>query len=87
MVDELVTTALIASAAAGAGSTATQVIANTYTVAGDKFIGDKVMGNKIGTQVNNYNSAPELSSIQNEDARRLVPLLNELFAISDIDSL
>ena len=49
--------------------------------------GDEIGRDKIGTQINNFSTAPELKSINTEDARALVPLLNEYFALNDIDSL
>ena len=74
------------------GSTVHGSVTQGDTVAGDKFTGDKVMGDKvagdkIGTQINNFSTAPELKSINSADARALVPLLNESFLLSDIDSL
>ena len=54
----------------------------------DKIVyGDDVGRDKIGTQINNFSTAPELKSINSADARALVPLLNESFLLSDIDSL
>ncbi|MCW1968597.1 MAG: hypothetical protein KIH69_010830 [Anaerolineae bacterium] len=53
---------------------------------GDVVHGDKVLGNKIGTQINNYNTAPDLSEI-NLAGRGLVPLLNTYFNLSEIESL
>ena len=57
------------------------------TVSGDIVQGDKIGRDKISTQVNHYNTAPELKSINSADAVALVPLLNESFSRSDIDSL
>lgn len=53
---------------------------------GDVVHGDKVLGNKIGTQINHYNTAPDLSEI-NLTGRGLVPLLNNYFNLSEIESL
>ncbi|MBU6361456.1 MAG: hypothetical protein KGS46_15700 [Chloroflexi bacterium] len=53
---------------------------------GDVVQGDKVLGNKIGTQINHYNTAPDLSEI-NLTGRGLVPLLNTYFNLSEIESL
>ncbi len=53
---------------------------------GDVVHGDKVLGNKIGTQINHYNTAPELADIASA-GRGLVPLLNTYFNLSEIESL
>lgn len=55
-------------------------IGGKVTAAGD-FVGrDKV-------EHHYHSTAPELSAITSPDARALVPLLNQYFSISDIDSL
>ncbi len=65
---------------AGLGSTTTNTISNNSGIA--------VQGNVTGniTQTNNYNTAPELSSIP-IDGRGLVALLNQYFSLSEIDGL
>ena len=55
----------------------------TY-VEGDVSAGEFVGRDKI---VNHYGTSPDLSAITSAEARALVPLLNEYFAVTDIDSL
>jgi Effector-associated domain 7 len=74
----------------GDGNSVTSNVSTGNTginIQGSTVNGDVVHGDKVGTQINNYNTAPELSSINNAQARALVPLLNDYFSNSDIDSL
>jgi hypothetical protein len=68
-----------------------QNFGTTVDTGGGAFIGGSVRagGDFVGRDqiINNFTTAPELSAIVSPSARALVPLLNEYFSISDIDSL